>query len=44
MDLCVITNHLSAEEAGAAQPGLFRPVPVCPVIVQPELDLEVSLF
>lgn len=37
-------NYLSAEEAGAAQSGLFRPVPVCPVIIQPELDLEVRLF
>ncbi|TNM86751.1 hypothetical protein fugu_006981 [Takifugu bimaculatus] len=30
----------AGEEAGAAQSGLFRPVPVCPVIIQPELDLE----
>ncbi|XP_029689370.1 protein phosphatase 1 regulatory subunit 3A isoform X2 [Takifugu rubripes] len=30
----------AGEEAGAAQSGLFRPVPVCPVIIHPELDLE----
>lgn len=28
---------------GATQPELFRPVPVCPAIVQPELDIEVSV-
>lgn len=39
----VLTSFKSAEEAGATQPELFRPVPVCPAIVQPELDIEVSV-
>lgn len=40
----VIAGFESAEEAGGAQPRLFRPVPVCPAIVQPELDIEVRLI
>lgn len=44
VDRGVFTSLESAEEAGATQPGLFRPVPVCPVIVQPELDIEVRLL
>lgn len=39
----VLTTVNSAEDAGATRPELFRPVPVTPAIVQPELDIEVSV-
>lgn len=32
----------SAEAAGTSTSGLVRPIPVCPVIVKPEIDIEVS--
>ncbi|TKS76711.1 hypothetical protein D9C73_010801 [Collichthys lucidus] len=31
------------EEAGTSKPGLVRPTAMCPVIVQPEIDIEIAV-
>lgn len=33
----------SAEEAETSQSGLLRPVAVCPVIMHPQIDVEVRI-